>query len=139
MILQCFEANKTMTMSFTLIQHMWSCMPSDQWVQFAAHLPPSDEKDCNSLESGMIMQKEFCGTVSSCTQETCNFFKLAVLFLICKKMSLETFHIYSLTLAWTGLGRVVWLPLATLDSPVVHAVVMDGVSQGHLLVTGCQG
>ena len=88
MILQCFEANKTMTMSFTLIQHVWSCMPSDQWVQFAAHLPPSDEKDCNSLESGMIMQKEFCGTVSSCTQETCNFFKLAVLFLMCKKMSL---------------------------------------------------
>ena len=56
-----------------------------------------------------------------------------------KKKSLEAFHIYSLTLAWTGLGRVVWLPLATLDSPVVHAVVVDGVSQGHLLVTGCQG
>merc|ERR1719278_361924 len=35
---------------------------------------------------------------------------------------------------WTGVWGVVWPPLPTLHPPVVHAVVVDGVSEGHLLI-----
>ena len=43
----------------------------------------------------------------------------------------------SVRLAWTGLWCVVWPPLPALHPPVVHAVVVDGVSEGHLLDHGC--
>ena len=38
------------------------------------------------------------------------------------------------SLTWTGVWGVVWPPLPALHPPVVHAVVVDGVSEGHLLV-----